>query len=121
MLIAVAGPYGADTAEQRQHNLDALNKAAAEVMKRGHIPVIGINATLPLMAWLDAEMNQYEAVMSISLALVDKCDALLLIGESPGAIRERDLVIAKGLPVYSHISEIPIEGEKLCVVEWSES
>jgi len=44
MLIAVAGPYSADTPEQRQRNLDAMNEAAASVMKLGHIPVIGVNA-----------------------------------------------------------------------------
>lgn len=106
MLIAVAGPYSADTEEQRQRNLDALNKAAAEVMRRGHIPVIGVNAALPVVKWLEA--NHYDAIMTISMALIDKCDALLLIGESPGANRERDLVRAKGLPVFFDISEIPV-------------
>jgi hypothetical protein len=51
---------------------------------------------------------QYEAIMTISLALVDKCDAILMIGESAGANRERDLVKEKGLPVYTYISEIPL-------------
>lgn len=107
MLIAVAGPYSAATAEQRKHNLDAMNRAAAEVFMLGHIPVIGVNAALPVVEWVDAEANHYEAIMTISLALVDKCDAILLIGESPGVIRERDLVRSKGLPIYADISEIP--------------
>src|SRR5215510_6995287 len=103
MLIAVAGPYSAETAEQRQHNLDALNRTAAAVMNRGHIPVIGVNAALPVLKWLEAEWDQYEAIMDISLALVDKCDALLIIGMSPGVMREWDLVRAKGLPVYEDL------------------
>lgn len=107
MLIAVAGPYSAETAEQRQRNLDAMNEAAAEVMRRGHIPVIGVNAALPVVARLGEEQNGYEAIMTISLALVDKCDAILMIGESPGANRERDLVRLKGLPVYESVAEIP--------------
>jgi hypothetical protein len=37
----VAGPYSAEVVEQRQHNLDALNKVAAAVMNRDHIPVVG--------------------------------------------------------------------------------
>ena len=45
--------------------------------------------------------------MAISLALMDKCDALLIIGESPGVNRERELVESKGLPVYYDLSEIP--------------
>lgn len=106
MLIAVAGPYSAPTAEQRKRNLDALNAAAAEVLQRGHVPVIGVNAALPVVEAL-ATPDAYEAIMTISLALVARCDALLLLGESPGANRERDLVASKGLPVYRTIEEIP--------------
>ena len=107
MLIAVAGPYSADTAEKRKRNLDALNRAAVEVMRRGHIPVIGVNAALPVVECLDAGADRYEAIMTISLALVDKCEALLKIGDSPGVDREYELVRAKGLPLYSDVSEIP--------------
>ncbi|OLE54243.1 MAG: hypothetical protein AUG51_09225 [Acidobacteria bacterium 13_1_20CM_3_53_8] len=108
MLIAVAGPYSADTSEQRQRNLDAMNEAAAAVMMRGHIPVIGVNAALPVVECLRAEANRYEAIMAISLALVNKCEAILMIGESPGANRERDIIKGKGLPVYKDVSEIPL-------------
>jgi len=107
MLIAVAGPYSADTPEQRQRNLDAMNEAAAGVMKLGHIPVIGVNAALPVVERLGPDANRYDAMMAISLALVDKCDAILVIGNSPGVDRERDLITSKGLPVYWDLSEIP--------------
>jgi hypothetical protein len=107
MLIAVAGPYSADTLEQRQRNLDLLNDAAAGVLKLGHIPVIGVNAALPVIERLGPEANRYEAIMTISLALINKCDAILMIGDSPGANRERDLIESKGLPVYRNINEIP--------------
>jgi hypothetical protein len=45
--------------------------------------------------------------MAISLALVDKCEGILLIGESAGANMERDLVVSKGLPVYRAVGEVP--------------
>lgn len=107
-MIAVAGPYSATTEAVRQLNLDAMNRAAAEVYKLGHIPVIGVNAALSIVEFLDAaEQDRYEAIMEISLAVVDKCDAILMIAESPGANRERDLIRAKGLPVYNSISDIP--------------
>jgi uncharacterized protein DUF4406 len=108
MLIAVAGPYSADTAEERQHNFDSMNEAAARVMKLGHIPVIGVNAALPVVRFLGPDADQYEAIMTISLALVDKCEAILVIGESAGTNRERDLVKSKGLPVYWNVDDIPI-------------
>ena len=108
MLIAVAGPYSASTEAARQRNLAAMNRAAAEVYQLGHVPVIGVNAALPVVAFLAAaEQDRYEAIMAISLAVVDKCDAILIVGESPGVNRERDLIRAKGLPVYNSITEIP--------------
>lgn len=106
MLIAVAGPYSAETQKQRQRNLDSLNEAAAVVFRLGHIPVIGVNAALPIVKFLDTDSDHYEAMMTISLALVDKCDAILIIGSSPGVKRERDLIEAKGLPVYESVDEI---------------
>ncbi|HEX2786482.1 MAG TPA: DUF4406 domain-containing protein [Ignavibacteria bacterium] len=112
MLIGVAGPYSADTEEQRQKNLDAMNIAAAKLLEKGHTPLIGVNAALPIVQALqktnpDSEVDIYEAIMKISLAVIDKCEALLLIGESPGANRERDLVLSKGLKVYYSLDEIP--------------
>ena len=107
MLIAVAGPSSADTPEQRQRNLKAMNEAAAGLMMRGHIPVIGVNAALPVVDCLGAEVNRYEAIMSISLALVDKCDAIVVIGDSPGVKQELELVRSKGLPVYLSIEDVP--------------
>lgn len=112
MLIGVAGPYSADTEEQRQKNLDAMNIAAAKLLEKGHTPLIGINAALPIIQALqktnpNSEVDIYEAIMKISLAVIDKCEALLLIGESPGANRERDLVLSKGFKVYYSIGEVP--------------
>jgi len=106
MLIAIAGPYSADSADKRQRNLDALNQAAVEVLRLGHTPVIGVNAALPISQQFEPE-DQYETIMSISLALVDKCDGILVLGESPGVIRELRLIESKNLPVYRHLNEIP--------------
>ena len=105
MIIGVAGPYSADTAEKRQANLDAMNAAAARLLEMGHIPLIGINAALPVVEKANG-VNIYEALMAISLAVIDQCEGLLLIGESPGANRERDLVLAKGLPVFYDLDEV---------------
>ncbi len=105
MIIGVAGPYSAPTEAQRQKNLEAMNIAAAQVYAKGHIPFIGVNMALPVIAQSDIE-NDYEAVMEISLAVIDKCDALLVIGESRGVQMEKDIILAKGLPVYYSIDEI---------------
>lgn len=105
MIIGVAGPYSADTEEQRAKNLEAINKAAARLLEKGHIPLIGVNAALPVVAQANVD-NRYEAIMAISMAVIDKCEALLVAGMSAGVARERDLIVAKGLPVYYSIDEI---------------
>jgi hypothetical protein len=106
MLIVVAGPYSADTEEKRSANLDAMNNAAAEVYRKGHIPVIGVNVSLFVADKL-SDMNRGEVISKISFAIVERCDAILMIGSSPGADNERELIAAKGLPVYHSIEEIP--------------
>lgn len=106
MIIGIAGPYSADTEEQRLQNLERLNKAAAMLLERGHTPLIGVNAALPVVNAADVT-DRYKAIMEISMAIIDKCEALLLIVESRGANMERDLVLSKGLPVYYSIDEVP--------------
>jgi hypothetical protein len=93
MIIGVAGPYSAATKEQRQANLDAMNEAAARLLEKGHVPLIGMNAALPVIQKASVP-DTYQAVMDISLAVINACDALLLLAESPGANKERDLTPA---------------------------
>ena len=105
MIIAVAGPYSAPAPEQRQQNLDAMNAAAARLLEKGHIPLIGVNAALPVVE-KTASVDRYKAIMDISLAVVERCDALLLLAESPGANRERDLIRSKGGQIFYSLEEI---------------
>ena len=49
LMIMVAGPYSAPTPEGRAANLAAMNRAAASLAERGHIPMIGVNAALPVL------------------------------------------------------------------------
>ncbi len=43
MIIAVAGPFSAETPEQESGNLAEMNEAAARLLEAGHITFIGIN------------------------------------------------------------------------------
>ena len=106
MLIAVAGPFMAATSKERQQNFDRLNRAAAEVLKLGHIPVVGLNCALPVIDRVKLH-DDYQAIMDISLAVVGRCDALLQIASSPGADQERELIESQGKPVYTSVSQIP--------------
>ena len=108
MIIGVAGPYSADSEEKRKSNFEALNIAAAKLLEMGHTPLIGINAALHVVEKSNVK-DTYEALMRISMAVIDGCEGLLMIGESPGANKERDLILSKNLPVYYSLDEITVK------------
>ncbi len=105
MIIGVAGPYSAPTEAERKRNLYAMNQAAARLLELGHIPVIGMNAALPVLEQANVP-DRYKGIMDISLAVISACDAILVLAESPGVLKERDLVVAKGGAVFYSIEEI---------------
>lgn len=109
MWVMISGPYrrGAKTEADRQANLDAMNRAAYEVFRLGHVPVIGVNMALPIITVMGADRYD-EIMMPVSLALVDRCDACLRIGgPSKGADDEVERFRAAGKPVYRRLDEIP--------------
>jgi hypothetical protein len=106
MRIAVAGKYSAETAAERQANFEAMNEAAARLLEKGHTPLIGVNAALPVVERADVA-DKYEAIMQISMAVVSACDAILIISHSKGADRERDFFLENNKPVYQSIEEVP--------------
>ncbi len=111
MWIMIAGPYssgGADLA-WRAANLRRLNEAAVALFRQGHVPVIGVNMALPMVEAAGGTEAAYEELMlSVSLALVDRCDACLRIGgPSQGADAEVRRFQATGRPVFRSLSDVP--------------
>jgi hypothetical protein len=106
MWILISGPYSAATEEERKKNLDKINEAALAVFRKGHIPVVGLNAALPLFGEDSSEQECYEDIMKMSLAVAKRCDAVLRIAHSPGADREVDLVASLGKPVFENLEQI---------------
>ena len=105
MIIAVAGKYTAETEDERRRNFEAMNEAAARLLEKGHIPIIGVNAALPVVERA-AVSDKYEAIMQISMAAISVCEAILLISNSRGADRERDFFVSNGKPVFHSLEEI---------------
>src|SRR6478672_7018676 len=99
MIIGIAGRVSSPDPAERRANIEALNRVAALVLLKGHIPLVGVNAARPVVEAAAGLENPYEPIMAISLAVINACEGLLLLGESPGANRERDLILSKGMPV----------------------
>lgn len=106
MLIMVAGPFSAPDAAGRAANLARMNQAAVAVAKAGHVPVIGVNAALPVLEAAGLPPG-HPWMMEISLALAARCDGCLLIANSPGADREAAAISALGRPIWRRIEELP--------------
>src|SRR5690242_11878159 len=109
MWIMISGPYrsGAANPARRAANLRTLNEAALAVLRLGHVPVVGVNLALPLIA-IAGEAAYDEIMMPLSLAVAERCDACLRIGGSSiGADREVALFRAAGKPVYLSIEDLP--------------
>ena len=107
--IMVAGPYtsGAASLEDRADNLKRLNEAAVAVFRKGHVPLIGVNLALPMIESA-GEGSFDEIMMPVSLAVADRCDAVLRVGgESAGADEEVERIRARGGIVYRSVSEVP--------------
>jgi hypothetical protein len=114
-LILVAGPYRSGTGDdpgRLRANVDAMNRAALEVYRRGHLPVTGEALALPLIeqagsrAVGDAVFD--ELFHPIARRLLERCDAVLRIGgASAGADEMVELARAQGKSVYTGLDALP--------------
>jgi hypothetical protein len=110
MWIMVGGPYGtgAKSAADWAANLARMNEAALAVWRKGHVPVIGVNMALPVVAAGGGAAADAEIMMPLSLALAERCDAFLRIGgASVGAAQEMARFTAAGKQVFRSVEEVP--------------
>ena len=110
MWIMVAGPYRSGSTDPLvwAANLRRLNEVAYEILRRGHVPIIGVNLALPIIEATGAD--SYDAIMMpLSLCLTERCDAVLRTGgASRGADDEVERFESLGRPVFRSLDEIEI-------------
>ena len=115
MLVLIAGPYRSgtkDDPDKMAANLQRLEQAAWPLFKAGHLPIIGEWIAAPV--WRAAGGQRpgdelYDAIFYPAAGrLLTICDAVLrLPGESKGADTDVQLALARGIPVYRHVDEVP--------------
>ena len=109
MYIMIAGPYteGSTNRDKWKSNHKKLNEFGYKVHLKGHIPIIGVNVALPIIETVGFDKFD-ELMMPISLAIAQKCDAVLRVGGySIGADKEVDIFKNRGLPIYYNLDDIP--------------
>ena len=121
LFILVAGPYRSNTGddpEKIEQNLRSMARAALDVFRLGHLPVLGESLALPLIA--EAGSRQIgdaafdEIFHPISRRLARRVDAVLRVGgPSKGADEMMEIAQAEGKLVFQDLSEIPeVEAEE---------
>jgi hypothetical protein len=115
LLVLVAGPYRSGTGDDPAKlaaNVAAMNAAALEVFRAGHLPVTGEALALPLIelagsrAVGDAVFD--EVFHPIARRLLARCDAVLRVGgPSAGADEMVELARAAGKLVVHAVDELP--------------
>ena len=109
MWIMIAAPYTSGGADEalRAARLAEMNRAALAILRLGHVPVIGVNMALPIIA--AAEGNVFdEVMMPISLALAERCDAVLRLG-GPSQVADQEVARFRqaGKQVFFALADIP--------------
>jgi hypothetical protein len=115
LLVLVAGPYRSGTGDdpgKLAANVQAMNAAALDVFRAGHLPVTGEALALPLIE-LAGSTRVGDAAFDgifhpIARRLLERCDAVLRIGgASAGADEMVELARAGGKPVFQSVAELP--------------
>src|SRR4051812_2529191 len=114
-MILVAGPYRSGTGDDPAliaANMRAMDEAALELFRRGHLPVTGEALALPMAAVAgstrvgDAAFD--EVFHPIAERLVARCDAVLRIGGPPHGAGERGAIRARfGAEIYRPPADVP--------------
>jgi hypothetical protein len=115
MMILIAGPYRSGTGDDPQKmaaNLARLEAAAYPIFQKGHVPMIGEWAALPILRGAGGGQPgsaNYESVMHPTAhRLLAHCDGVLrLPGDSTGADQDVRIARERGIPVWFDLSEIP--------------
>lgn len=115
MMILIAGPYRSGTGddpEKMAANLRQLEEASWPIFQKGHIPMIGEWAALPIWTAAGGQSvgdSLYEEILHPTAGrLLQHCDAVLrLKGESKGADNDVRIARERGIAVYASLDEIP--------------
>jgi hypothetical protein len=108
LKIYIAGPYSAETEEQRVKNVNAAIDASFEVFAKGHFPYVP-----HLTHYVDARANEvghnltWEDYIRWDMPWVRVCDALLFLRSSRGADLELQEAKNLGKQIFYTLGEIP--------------
>lgn len=107
-FVFVTGPYSGSAQEEVERNIKKAIEVGRIVFERGYYPIV---PHLLVKEYYnprdDSETFGYEPLMQYTLAIVPKCDILLIYEHSPGADREWRLAENLGKTIYFDVDQLP--------------
>ena len=118
LFILVAGPYRSNTGDDPariEKNLETMTRAALDVFRLGHLPVLGESLALPLIRQAGSQEigdAAFEEIFHpISRMLAERVDAVLRVGgPSKGADEMVEIARRNGKLVFENLAEISATG-----------
>ena len=120
LFILVAGPYRSNTGDDPrkiEENLETMTRAALDLFRLGHLPVLGESLALPLIRQAGSQQigdAVYDEIFHpISRMLAERIDAVLRVGgPSKGADEMVEIARRTGKLVFRDLSEISAIGRE---------
>ena len=114
LFILGAGPYRSNTGDDPlkiEKNLETMTRAALEVFRLGHLPVLGESLALPLIRQAGSRQigdPVFEEIFHpISRRLAQRVDAVLRVGgPSKGADEMVEIARRNGKLVFEDLAEV---------------
>lgn len=108
LKIYIAGPYTAETEDQRVNNVNVAIDASFELLIRGHFPYIPhLTHFIDHRAKEVGFLLEWEDYIRWDMVWLETCDALLYLGSSRGANLELDAAKRAGKQIFYSLTEIP--------------
>jgi len=107
LLVYIAGPYTGHSVVEIDRNVAEAQAAGIAVMQRGHHVICPHTM---MHHWDTGTGLGYEAFIRATLALLERCDAVLMVGDwrdSAGARGELERARELGLRVWYTLDEVP--------------
>jgi hypothetical protein len=106
--IYLACPYSAPTAEERLENTRHAMTVGLELLHRGYQPFVALLSHFwdEHAAAVDLPVT-YARWLEWDLCWLAQCDAILVLGMSPGVETEIEFALKNKIPVYYSVQELP--------------
>lgn len=107
MVCYISHPYSASSDEERLQNVQKAIDVSLQLWKNGiHSLVPNLSHYIDLRAQERGISVSWEEYLQWDLELLEGCDCILVLGDSPGCKREKEYAEEIGMRIFTSIEEV---------------